>query len=593
MMLSLLLGNGAAAEDPQGHASSANVALAGLWGGERDFGPPVRGELTIDGRLPEWRAEIAGYVTAVRHDANDVEFALPAGQGEFRGELTANRQRLIGHWIQPRTVTGGVSYATPVHLARSAEQVWRGEVRPWNDRLTLYLLVQAAGPDGALRAFFRDPERNSGMSRSFALTQVGEQVTLTNLRRSDDTITGLYNPQTGVLLLNLPDTGLVEFTRRSRDTAPGFYPVTPAAPYEYRPPVSIDDGWKVASLAETGIDPGPLAELFARIHDTQTASYTSPYIQGVLIARRGKLVLEQYFYGFDRERTHDLRSASKTITGTLVGVALDHGAHFTLDSPVYQLFADDGPLANQDPRKLKITVGNLLTMNSGLDCDDNNDDSPGNEDRMYSQTAQPDFYKFTLDLPMVSTPGDGVAVYCTAGINLLGGVVRNTTHMSLMTFFEKYFAEPLDIRTYHLNLTPAGDAYMGGGLYLRPRDALKLGQLYLDGGRWRGRRIVSRSWVERSLQRHSTFPASSYAAAHDYGFAWHLFEVEAGDHRFREDVAQGNGGQLVIVLPQLDLVVMIDAANYNNFPTWRAYYEQLVPDYIIPAATHVPARPHS
>jgi len=572
----------------------ANDALVGLWGGERDFGPEVRGELTIDGRTSEWRAEIGGYAVPVRHEVNDVTVTVPAGRGEFRGQVSANRHSLNGHWIQPRTVTNGVSYATPVHLEMSADSVWRGEVRPWNDRLSLYLVVQPLRTDGSQHAFIRDPERNSGMGRSFVVTRAADQVTLTDLRRSDDRIEGRYNRQTDTLDLNLPDSGTLKFTRRSRDTAIGFYPVTPEDHYVYRPPVRTDDGWVTAALQSEGIDPAPVAALVTRIRDTQTSSYTSPYIQGILIAHHGKLVLEEYFYGFDRKRTHDLRSAAKTITGTLVGIARDHGAPFTLESAVYRLFPEYGSLANSDPRKYKITVRDLLTMNSGLNCDDNNDDSLGNEDRMQSQSEQPDYYKFTLDLPMSGEPGDGIAVYCTAGINLLGGVVRNATHMSLTAFFERFFAEPLDIGTYQLNLAPTGDAYMGGGIYLRPRDALKLGQVYLAGGRWRGRQVVSRSWVESSLRRYSTFPASSYAPAHGYGFAWHLLEIRVGTERFHEYMAQGNGGQLIIVLPELDVAIFIGAGNYNNFPTWRAYYEQLVPDYIIPAVLHARAvPPHS
>jgi CubicO group peptidase (beta-lactamase class C family) len=235
---------------------------------------------------------------------------------------------------------------------------------------------------------------------------------------------GSYDPRSDRLTLNLGKFGAVEFTRRTRDPALGFYPATPAADrYVYRPPAHEDDGWETASLQATGIELAPFAALAQRILDTQTDWYTAPYIQGLLIAHHGKLILEEYFYGFYRERSHDLRSASKTITGALVGIALDHGAHFRLDSAAYRLFPEYRQLANPDPRKLKITVQDLLTMNSGLACDDNDDKSPGNEDRMYAQTKEPDFYRYTLDLPMISrvsltlrpaTPAAGRRGYCAA-----------------------------------------------------------------------------------------------------------------------------------------------------------------------------------
>ena len=222
-------------------------------------------------------------------------------------------------------------------------------------------------------------------------------------------------------------------------------------------------------------------------------------------------------------------------------------------------------------------------MNSGLACDDNDDNSPGNEDRMYAQTAQRDYYKYALDVPMAADPGNGTAVYCTIGINLLGGILRDATKTSLIDLFDRYVATPLDIRSYYLNLSPNGDAYMGGGMYLRPRDALKLGQLYLGGGSWNGRRVVGARWVALSAQQHSFFPASAYAAGHGYGFAWHLFSPRAGNRTYREYMAQGNGGQLIAVLPELDTVVLIEAGNYNNFPTWRAFFEDYIPQYVIPA----------
>jgi CubicO group peptidase (beta-lactamase class C family) len=182
---------------------------------------------------------------------------------------------------------------------------------------------------------------------------------------------------------------------------------------------------------------------------------------------------------------------------------------------------------------------------------------------------------------MKARPGDGNAVYCTIGINLLGGIIRDVSHMSLVEFFDRFVAKPLDIHEYHLNLMPNGDTYMGGGMYLRPRDALKLGQVYLDGGLWRGRRIVSRAWVETSTQMHSRFPASPFAAGHDYGYTWHLFHPVVGGKVYREYMAQGNGGQIIAVLPELDATVMFAAGNYQNFPTWRAFFEEWIPRYVI------------
>ena len=123
-------------------------------------------------------------------------------------------------------------------------------------------------------------------------------------------------------------------------------------------------------------------------------------IHSLLVAHHGKLVLEEYFFGFDRERPHDLRSAGKTFASVMLGTAMRRGAHIAPETPVYELLAGMGPFANPDPRKPQITLAHLMTHTSGLACDDNDPVSPGNEDTMQTQSQQPDWWKYTLDLPM-------------------------------------------------------------------------------------------------------------------------------------------------------------------------------------------------
>ncbi len=564
-------------------APPAADKLVGLWGSERSFGPVAQGSLTVDGRSEPWQASIAGFQIAVQHDKDIVSFTLPGVQGSFHGQLSADGKDVQGFWVQPPGVSLQSAYATPLTLTASMKAVWRADVKPLQDQVSLYLVVSHAD-DGSLKAFIRNPEFNFGMHRAYKVTLEGTQVTLDDTQRKHDQLRGNYDPEQDLLTITLQGIGSFDFTRRDQDHAPGFYPATPAvAQYRYRAPVSEDDGWKTADLAAAALDAKPLTALVQQILDTKTDWYTAPYIQSLLIAHHGKLALEEYFYSFGPERTHDTRSSAKTITGTLVGIALDHGAKFTVDTLVYTLYPEYKELANPDPRKQKITVQDLLTMNSGLACDDNDDDSPGNEDTMQGQSKQPDWYKYILDVPMKAEPGDKQAVYCTAGINLLGGIIRNSTGMPLTDFFQKYYAAPLDIHDYHMNLSPMGDAYMGGGIYLRPRDMLKLGQLYLDGGTWNGKRVLDADWVKTATTQHSYFAASDYAPGHGYGYTWHLFQATVSGHTYSEYMAQGNGGQLVMVVPELDLAAVITAGNYGNFPTWRKYFEELLPQYIIPA----------
>ena len=226
-----------------------------------------------------------------------------------------------------------------------------------------------------------------------------------------------------------------------------------------------------------------------------------------------------------------------------------------------------------------MTLRHLVTMSPGFDCDDDDyEGSPGNEDRMQSQSEQPDWYRYTLDLPMRAEPGSA-DIYCTAGINLLGGAISKATSRSLPRFFHEQIAEPLQMGHYHMNLSPMERGYLGGGIRLRPRDFMKLGQLYLDGGGWNGHRVVSADWV-----RASAAAQSSLYSEGDYGFGWWRRDFRGGDRIIPTYQAAGNGGQMLFVVPELDLVVMFNAGNYSDGRTRGAFRDRYMQGGILPAA---------
>jgi CubicO group peptidase (beta-lactamase class C family) len=436
-------------------------------------------------------------------------------------------------------------------------------------------------PDGSLTAIIRNPEFNLFRRNIYRVDASDRALTFFDSKDSRNNFKGKMAANGTELAARVPslDRELL-FKRQKSQQAVGFYPRT-TNDYNYQRPSETDDGWSTAQASDVDVGPKPIAELIDKIlHVDPTNNPLN--IHSLLIARHGKLVLEEYFYGFQREQPHDMRSASKTFAPLLVGIAQNKGAKIDIDTPVYSQFAEYKEFANPDPRKSKIAVRDLITMTPGLACDDNDDASPGNEDVMQQQKAQSDWYKYTLDLPMARDPGGDQAVYCSAGINLLGGIIRNTTHAWLPEFFHENVAKPLQIKTYHWNLMPTGDGYTGGGLYLRPRDQLKLGQLYLNGGVWNGKRVISKDWVERSTSRQSTF-GKTLGADHDYGYGWHLYHFEVGDRSYRAYAAGGNGGQIVMVIPDLDLVVGFTGGAYGEFPKWYKWQTELVPQFIIPA----------
>ena len=479
-------------------------------------------------------------------------------------------------------------YATPIALHLISANVWRGKVVPLEQRLSLYLLISSH--DGKLTAVASDAEGNYFRRRVYTVTQ--DQANI-SLEANGKKFKGVYDQQAGSLSVQFVD-GLppFTFTPRTPSDAIGFYPRVPSArkQWVYRQPIDSKDGWSVSTLKQEGMDEAPIANLMEKIIRADPTS-SALAIQSLLIARHGRLVLEEYFYGFSQDRVHDMRSAGKTFAPVLVGLARQQGAQLGPKSLVYPLFSADAPFANPDDRKKSMTLRDIMTMTAGNACDDDDDASPGNEDRMQSDGRKPDWYKYTLDLPMKTQPGGEQAVYCSADLNLVGGAVAAYTKTWLLDFFEAHLARPLQFGRYYLNLMPNGEAYMGGGAYLTPRDELKLGQLYLAGGVWNGRRLLSKEWVTDSTSSHSRFAKDrSLGQEHNYGYGWHLHELRSGGKTYKTFAAEGNGGQFVIAIPALDLVVGINGGAYGEFDQWYRWELEVVPEFILPAVENSPKR---
>jgi CubicO group peptidase (beta-lactamase class C family) len=553
-----------------------------LWASEWTIPPAASGELIIEAKASKWRATIAGLTAPVQGDEGSLTFTLPNNAGEFRGRLVASRKG-VGHWIQPGNEINNNRYATPVELLQSGDNIWHAKVEPLEARLTFYVSIQQAD-GGALTAVIRNPEFNLFRRNLYHVERRGNAVTFLDQRDSSNNFGAKLQASDTQFMAHLPSIDGELLFKRQEVADAGRFRARSRADYRYRKPADAYDGWATAGLNDVGLDPKQIAELVGKILEADPAN-NALNIHSLLIARDGRLVLEEYFYGSAREQPHTMRSASKTFAPMLIGIAREHGAKIDVETLVYSQFPEYKEFANPDQRKSKITVRDLMTMTSGFACDDNDQNSPGNEDVMQQQTSQPDWYKYTLDLPMARDSGGDQAVYCSAGINLLGGIVRNATHTWLPEFFYENVAKPLQIKTYHWNLMPTGDGYAGGGLYLRPRDQLKLGQLYLNGGVWNGKRVVSKDWVERSTSRQSTF-GRTLSADHDYGYGWHLYHFEVLGRSYRAYAAGGNGGQIVMVIPDLNLVVGFTGGAYGEFAKWYKWQTELVPQFIIPAALH-------
>jgi CubicO group peptidase (beta-lactamase class C family) len=457
----------------------------------------------------------------------------------------------------------GPPYATPLRFRPAGVDAWRAVVAPLESRFPLYLWVRR-GADGALEGVFRNPAANwPGRAGVYGVVRDGATVTFLDPRTKQAKYRQPYDSAGRTLLFDFG--GPIRLTPRTREQAVGFFPRSSALPpYAYRPPADLADGWRVAPAGAVGVDEPALAAVVRGLVRTDPLGDSLPRVHSLLVARRGRLVLDEYFYGYGPDQLHDLRSASKTITSIMAGAAMYQGARY--QGARIDMTTPAGTVAGAP-----VTVGQLLTHTSGLACDDDDDASPGNEDAMQAQRAEPDWYRFTLALPRAHPPGTTYA-YCSGGVNLVGRVIGAATRTWLPAFFDRAVARPLGIAHYAVNLMPTGEAYAGGGMQLRPRDLLKLGQLYVDGGTWHGTRVVSAAWVAQSTARQVGRPDGSTD-----GFGWHRHVLRAGGRAYQTYEASGNGGQFVVVVPALELVVATTAGNYGQYAAWRRIREALVP----------------
>ncbi|HEX4761240.1 MAG TPA: serine hydrolase domain-containing protein, partial [Sphingomicrobium sp.] len=347
-------------------------------------------------------------------------------------------------------------------------------------------------------------------------------------------------------------------------------------PYHYSPPVQLDDGWPVSTLEKEGIDRAAIERFVQKLIDMPQDGISTSQIHSLLIARHGKLVLEEYFHGYDRDTPHDTRSASKSWTNVLIGAAMQAGVPIRLDTPVYRTMLGSVP-ADLDPRKRAMTLEHLITMTAGFDCDDSGD-RPGDEDVFQQQTAEPNWYRYMLNVPMAWNSGDKI-VYCSGKPNLAAGMLEKIAGEPLPEMFWRLVAKPMKMGRYHLFLQPTGEAYGGGGHHFTTRDFMKLTQLFLNGGKWDGRQIVSREWVSKSS---APLRVLSPRSGQTYGYLWNSVTYDLNGRKLYAYFPGGNGGQVYIGIPDLDLLIAFTGGNYADAALFRSQRE-FVPQDILPA----------
>lgn len=520
---------------------------------------------------------------------NDNRITVEFNSGAyFEGEIAEDGQPIHGFYIQPGNQIGGQALAHPVTLTPHGKGEWRGEAKPLARQFTVFIDVSEA-EDGALTAALLNPERNvTGPARQYELVPASDPGTYAlALGDGRGNFTSLrVDNADGLMRMDFGPIKGFEFALLDADSslAKGFWGNERADTLRQPEP---ENDWPIGSPEEAGFETDALAGLVQSLAGTTGHDANPSLVHSLLVARGGKLIVEEYFRGHSRDNPHDIRSAGKTFASILVGALSQEGHQLSSDTLINRYI----PVPNE-PGDKPITLGHLLTHQSGLDCYDGNSETAGHEDVMWNQSDEPNFWQFTAQLGSVAKPGARYA-YCSGGINLVGAALAGSSGESVLSLLRTRLFEPLDFKNVYWNVMPNGEAYLGGGAQLRTRDLLKIGQLYLDGGKWRGKQLIDPDWVKASLSSSvkitpattgldkTTFGQFYFGGAD--GLAWHLHEVAVGAKIYQSYEASGNGGQLVVVVPELDLVVSMTGGNYGQGYIWGKWRQQIIADGIIAA----------
>jgi CubicO group peptidase (beta-lactamase class C family) len=318
--------------------------------------------------------------------------------------------------------------------------------------------------------------------------------------------------------------------------------------YVYQVPKKLNDGWEVSSLSKQGIDTRAIEEISREIADIN--SYDN--ILSMLIVKNGKLVHEVYSPYCQRNTLHWMASITKTITSTLIGIAIDHGFIEGIDAKLHQLlpqFAENF----KDSQKKKIALKHIMSMTSGLDWNERvSYNNPQNSE--WQMVESEDWMSYVVSHPIKNEPGTEFN-YNTGGIHLLSAVIKSVSGLYAHQFAEKYLLHPMGIYAYQWNKDPMGYPCTGGtdgGLGLRTRDIAKFGWLFLKNGKWKEKRIVSEKWVTQAPKISLT----THGRGRNYAFNWMRGSRSANGRRFDYIASFGYGGQTLYIVPEQDLILV-------------------------------------
>jgi len=318
--------------------------------------------------------------------------------------------------------------------------------------------------------------------------------------------------------------------------------------------------WRQSTPEAQGLDSAVLA------HMVESISQKNPNVHSVTVLRHGYMVMDAYFYPYRSGELHDAASMTKSITSALVGIAIDKGLLST-DQRVLSFFPAEAP-KEPEPAKKQMTVDDLLTMRTGMDCGV----KPGEQELAAMRRAE-NMVFYALSIPMITTPGTKFS-YCSPGFHLLSSIVTAVTHEPEIEFGRANLFSAIGIKEVVWPPDKQNRTHGWGDIHLYPHDFARIGYLYLHSGGWNGRQVISSGWVRRTTAVHT----STGRSGADYGYGWWLYP----DKKPSEFGANGRGGQRIAVWPEKDMVVVVTGGGYSGDPVLPAVASAIKSDAALP-----------
>jgi len=320
--------------------------------------------------------------------------------------------------------------------------------------------------------------------------------------------------------------------------------------FEAYTPEQLNDGWEVSTPEEEGLIKGEIDRVYRKIYSEELY----PTIHSLLIVKNGKLISEAYCRDkSERDRFHHLQSATKSITSILFGIAVDRELIESVNETVYYYIPQ---FFDANPVKREITLHHVLTMQTGLDFDNDI-----NTQELFNGDGSSIAYVLGNNLQF--SPGTAYN-YNDGDPQLISAVIQQVTGMTEEEFAVENLFQPLDITLYQWESHGDDKTFGAFGLWLKPRDMAKIGQLLVQKGIWNGRQIISQEWIALSTRKQALYE--------DYGYYWNI-KAETGAF-----YAAGHGGQYIHIVPDKNLVIITTAAPYSDMNALSDSFYGLIND---------------